>query len=556
MGIAITDSTRVATSPLPGIRRYARVYLLWLVATPFNGATTVNAEDVDATTPSSGQTVRTFITPSMDATGVFYTPLKSRGRPVRIKQRPAERKRGWTFMPYLSIGETYTDNVSLAPPGFEQGDFVTELSPGLSFSRQARRYNVDVDYLLQNFIYAEDGSRNANFNVFRGIAQAELLRDQLFLDVNADSAPRNVLNNRRIGLDNIAITQNRSETLTYKVNPYWDQELGKFSTLGLSYALDKLEFASDLQSQSDSLKNSEGNTYLVTLESGRLFSRFLWDVHYRRQTINYVSAIENRFETYGGRLQYLLTRTWAVQIGGGKENDSFQTTHGNNTRGTYWTIGTTWNPSRRTSLHAVYGERFFGSTGFLELRHELKRFEWIASYARDLVLARNHLLSEQRAFPTIDVFGKPILNPITQPAVAPFFNNFTAPTQTPEVYLLDRVESFLRYRSNRHLLQFGIFDEQRKFQATGQNESILGGYASWEWTVGPYTISALRLGLATNNLRDGRVFDYKTVDLAVTWKLAPKLEARLGYGFLQRSADNSADSYDDNRAFVSLLKSF
>ena len=72
----------------------------------------------------------------------------------------------WRVLPRLNLLGTYSDNVRLAAGGFggaQGGDFVTQINPGVVIRGQAPRYNVSVDYTMNNLIYAE----NSNFNRIR-----------------------------------------------------------------------------------------------------------------------------------------------------------------------------------------------------------------------------------------------------------------------------------------------------------------------------------------------------------------------------------------------------
>lgn len=66
----------------------------------------------------------------------------------------------WRFNTYLDLAEVYTDNVSLAPAGAEESEFITQISPGVSLNGQSGRAKLDLNYRLQNLIYGHDVTRN------------------------------------------------------------------------------------------------------------------------------------------------------------------------------------------------------------------------------------------------------------------------------------------------------------------------------------------------------------------------------------------------------------
>ncbi|KFI19047.1 exosortase, partial [Nitrosococcus oceani C-27] len=91
----------------------------------------------------------------------------------------------WRFTPLLAGGEIYTDNVTLAPRGEEESDFITQITPGFSLRGRGSRLQLGANYLMQNLFFAKDGDRNTTFHRFLGLARAELAKDHLFFDLRA-----------------------------------------------------------------------------------------------------------------------------------------------------------------------------------------------------------------------------------------------------------------------------------------------------------------------------------------------------------------------------------
>jgi hypothetical protein len=60
----------------------------------------------------------------------------------------------WDIVPTVSVAETYTDNVSLAPNSFAQGDWVTEITPAISVAATGARLKLNATYDPQVLYYA------------------------------------------------------------------------------------------------------------------------------------------------------------------------------------------------------------------------------------------------------------------------------------------------------------------------------------------------------------------------------------------------------------------
>ena len=90
----------------------------------------------------------------------------------------------WKFTPTLELRETYTDNLRLARSGREQGDWITEITPGFTVSKRSDRLRFDATYQLHYFAGAEDIGDDvdrAQSSLAARLA-AEVVSDWLYFD--------------------------------------------------------------------------------------------------------------------------------------------------------------------------------------------------------------------------------------------------------------------------------------------------------------------------------------------------------------------------------------
>ena len=72
---------------------------------------------------------------------------------------------GWSedlwdkFHPYLTLSETYDDNLYLEREN-KTGDFITTIYPGIRFSHSSEGFGIDLDYMLGLNFYASESNRN------------------------------------------------------------------------------------------------------------------------------------------------------------------------------------------------------------------------------------------------------------------------------------------------------------------------------------------------------------------------------------------------------------
>jgi uncharacterized protein (PEP-CTERM system associated) len=124
------------------------------------------------------------------------------------------------------------------------------------------------------------------------------------------------------------------------------------------------------------------NEYLAALTSGTRFTDLSWSLNYRHRVARNRDFADSTFEQASGTLGYALTRKFRVFGTVGDEwNDYLSATQ---TDGSFWSGGFGWSPSRRTSLEAAMGRRYFGNTYDVSARHRTRASNWNLSYVRDL----------------------------------------------------------------------------------------------------------------------------------------------------------------------------
>src|SRR5258706_15079699 len=90
----------------------------------------------------------------------------------------------WVIVPTLSVSETVTDNVNLAPAGSERRDWVTSVSPGISVSASGPRLRLSAAYSPQLVYRANQGTDDV-FQQLNANANTELMQQLLFVDATA-----------------------------------------------------------------------------------------------------------------------------------------------------------------------------------------------------------------------------------------------------------------------------------------------------------------------------------------------------------------------------------
>src|SRR4029077_13074437 len=72
---------------------------------------------------------------------VFNGPIPTAPAPTGGEPAVGGPAPPWVLTPSLTLGETYPDNVTLAPPGQARSDLITTISPGLNLVGQTAHVN-------------------------------------------------------------------------------------------------------------------------------------------------------------------------------------------------------------------------------------------------------------------------------------------------------------------------------------------------------------------------------------------------------------------------------
>jgi len=447
----------------------------------------------------------------------------------------------WDVTPRLRLQEILTDNVELRSAE-KEGDLVTRLAPGLSIRGQGARLTVNADYNLENLVYAADGSRDQTNHQFQSNATVELWRDHLFVDASSRVSQQLIDNQGRFTNSNISSTGNRADTLTYTFAPYYRQHLGPWADLTLRYEKSKVKNDTNLAQDSDIESLS------AELASGRRFTRVPWSVRVESREVDRVTGAKAEFDSLVVNTTYRFTRRYALDLTAGIEDNTFNTTQ-NNRDGTYWTVGGTWTPNRRTEASLAIGDRFFGTTIRGSARHQRRRLNLSIDYQE-----QPRTTAEDQAFlnifPVVDDAGNPIFDPDLA-GDFPLPIDGTALTQ--DVFVEKRLTGRATYNRRRDTVTFTVRDFAREFQTDRGDERTTSFSANWTRQLrraltGGIDATWQRTTFDQGDREDRRI----RVRPFLRYTLGPSVTGTLEYQFVDQSSDGSRIDFTENRLSASL----
>lgn len=482
---------------------------------------------------------------------------------------------GWRFLPRLNLRETISDNVRLRQESEARGDFVTQINPGFLLTGIGRRYDVSIDYTMNNLIYAELTNLTRTRHQLNARATAELVENLLFVDGRALMFQQNASMFGPQAIDNVNATGNRADIKMYSISPYLRHRFQDFASTELRYT------HGIVQSDASALRNSQRDSFQAGLDSGESFRTLKWGFNYSNQMIHLErSGRDIELERSIGNVRYMVTPQFGLTATGGYERNSFISIRGGASSPT-WTVGFTWDPSPRTSIIANAGKRFFGDTYFVSATHRTRLTAWDASYIEDITT-----FNQQAGFGGINTAGS--LNQLLNPNVNP--NNILPNTQfllgqgipgdalnflTNRLFLQKRLQASVAMNGVSNTLVFRIFNMSRQAYSSeevdielvgAENPALLrhtrqtGANALWSYRISHLTRANLSGQYSKFYfLSTDRVDDLRIIRLSLTRQLRqaqPNVHGIVELRHNERDSNLAGADYRENAITAAVNMSF
>ena len=477
-------------------------------------------------------------------------------------------------VPSLSLSETYTDNVSLAPNALRRSEWVSEVIPRLSIAENGARLRFDVEYAPVLLYYAESKEDNV-LQRGKATANAELLRRVLFVDAGARIDQFNVSLQGPLTSSNINTTDNLSTTKTSYLSPYLRQEIGPWIR-----GEARLTFSTWRGEDQNVLPDSNAGRADLRLASSPLEERFAWDVHYAQELIEYETSQKMRSEELIASERVPVSRTVGLLALAGYE--SYDSGLVNQVQESpRWSVGLEWTPAPLTRVAGTAGQRFERNAYSFDLNLRTRQTTWSASYKEDITTTRAQFFVPATAdtAATLDqLFKNKVPDPVArQKAVEEFIARTGLPPSlgSPVNFYTDQFFVQKRWLANagvlgvRNNLLASLFRETRTplfggggLPASGDfitSNSIRmsGASVAWSWRITARTTWNLDASYTRNVFLDsGQVNDYSYLRAGLT----QLLRARLSMSFFFRRQENvstvSSSSYTEDAAIAALQMTF
>lgn len=276
---------------------------------------------------------------------------------------------GSGFTPTLGASTTYSDVRGRSGDTPDQ-QFITEVSPGLSWSSRSGRVQGTARYGLVGRFYSRQSDADNWQQALSANLNAEAVPDWMFVDAQASISQQAISPFGQPGFEGSPIANdNRTEVRTFTVSPYVRGNLFGLANYQVRFS------ATDTDGGRAQASDSKSRTASASLSSPNSGAVLGWNLTATRQDTEFSSGADSESERLSAgitanidaldlRLGLTAGRETSDAIGGRRL--------GNDTWG--WSLQ--WAPTPRTSLALSSERRYFGNSHSVSLSHRMRRSTW------------------------------------------------------------------------------------------------------------------------------------------------------------------------------------
>ena len=292
------------------------------------------------------------------------------------------------IQPSLDTRLTWTDNVDTSATD-EQQDWIAEISPGVSISRESGRVSGGLDMRLRNTAHVERTEDNATYLALQGRGTIEAIEDAFFVDLAASISRDNLSAfGGRVGGDTLD-TDEDNETRLFSIAPRFAFRFGASGQGNIGY---QQRWRTGGDSTTEDERSGTWNFGLADPTALRLFG---WGLDYQRTDTRYdggdtQSASQDVTQEVGrGTLFINLDPQFRVRAIGGYESNDYGLGQGD--EGAIWGAGFDWFPTDRSAISVTGEDRVFGTGYDVSFEHRMARSVWSLSATRDITSSLDEL---------------------------------------------------------------------------------------------------------------------------------------------------------------------
>lgn len=450
-------------------------------------------------------------TTPIDATGAQAVDS---GAPIGTVRQPTIDDPGWVTG--ISLGELYTDNLTLAPSGKpKQTSWITQVQPFFKSAYNSPRFSGVFDYTLTGYAYAGQSRHNQLTQDLQAQGTLTVLPQHFFVDGTALYGNAVIDNQLPSGSGTYFLSNNRANIARATLSPYWVQDLGSVGTAMLRYSYGRVMYSTDGISGENrntlsGVSDITSNAVQFTIESPK-DRNWGWNLGYSDQRIDRDSggSIEYGLVKLGTYLQ--ISNNTRLLADAGKESKFLPDGTVDKLGASFWDAGFAWS-NGRDNLKALVGHRFYGRSYNFSWSRNAALLTTAVSYLEQPTDINQQLLGENP--------GQVVTAPIGIPGLPSL--------RERQVYLMKRGTASATYEMPTSQLRVALYDERRTyFLLDNGHERVANANVDWRFNMGALTTLTPTVAWQRYQFQDGQIRYYRYAQLALVHQWNPKNFASL-----------------------------
>jgi len=394
----------------------------------------------------------------------------------------------------VSLGELYTDNLTLAGPGqSEQSSFITQIEPFIKSAYSGPRFSGILDYSLTGYLYRGQSQHNQLAQNLSGQGTLTLVPQHFFLDGIARYARQIINNQMPSGSGSYFLDNNQANTAMVLLSPYWVQQLSGLGTLTLRYSHGRVVYNDrGIPAQNNALLNGIPNVTSNGLSANLVspaYGLWTWNLGYANQRLepDYGSGMEFAAAKFGNALQITANTRLLADIG--KESRFLPDGSVQYLGARFWDAGFEW-ANGLDDFRLLTGHRFYGRSYALSWTHNAA------------LLATNLSYSEQPTDYNQQLLGQNPTQSLLSPSDIPRIPSLSE--RRP--YLSKRASASVIYNGASSTLTLTLYEELRTyFVANSVQERVADAQLSWLFELGALTTLTPEYGWQRYRFQGGQI---------------------------------------------------
>lgn len=443
----------------------------------------------------------------------------------------------WSIAPRVAAGVNWTDNVTLAPKGLEDSEWITELKPGLGVRGDGARLKLGFDYEAQALWFADNSEYDDVFHQARGNALVTLAPNSLFLDAFTRYDQQNVDFGGRVAYNNLLRTDNRTDTFVFGLSPYHVGRLGAWGESLVRYQYQGVRYTNTDEGVSFNLQDADTQGVSAALGSPAGRRGFSWRASGSYTLTEFDVSPEFEYARVAldaGMPAGLRSRVTATV---GRESDVAADSSKGGLDTTFWYLGYEWSPTELQTFSLRGGDRYYGTAWDASWRRRGSRGALEVAYNEEPTTSAG-VLGDERVFD-------------------PNFTPGGVPSLDTRVFLRKRFAATANYDLARSTLRARAYAERRDYgdTAAGDEEDV-GAMLSYDWEAAVRTRVGGTLDFSRRDFASGRSDDLGEASVRVTRELTRTVSGILRFSHFRRSSDDPAQEYRTNQATLLVQAQF